>query len=288
MIFFINFRNWKIIYFIIIKMNLADFLKKYSNISNKFIDDFFGLYDVNNKNIFIIDLENVVKWLNTKKGKIKETLINSYKINIDYIINKIDNNGKRGAPKEQILLSIQCFKLICMQSKTEKSLEVRKYFLSLEELIDKYKDYIIEGLNDKIKKLENNQKPKINEEKGIIYILQTSDDNTLYKIGKTKNLKERLLKYNADKKDDIIPIYIYETKDIDAVEKCIKAFMKKYQYRKYKEVYQVNIDIIKDFINKCGNIAETDLQIHFKQQNKIKKGGNITNNLNYFMAIYKD
>ena len=47
--------------------------------------------------------------------------------------------------------------------------------------------------------------------------------------------------------------------------------MKKYQYRKYKEVYQVNIDIIKDFINKCGNIAETDLQIHFKQQNKIKK-----------------
>ena len=270
-------------------MNLADFLKKYSNISNKFIDDFFGLYEVNNKNIFIIDLENVVKWLNTKKGKIKETLINSYKINIDYIINKIDNNGKRGAPKEQILLSIQCFKLICMQSKTAKSLEVRKYFLSLEELIDKYKDYIIEGLNDKIKKLENNQKPKINEEKGIIYILQTSDDNTLYKIGKTKNLRERLLKYNADKKDDIIPIYIYETKDIDAVEKCIKAFMKKYQYRKYKEVYQVNIDIIKDFINKCGNIAETDLQIHFKQQNKIKKGGNITNNnLNYFMAIYKD
>jgi hypothetical protein len=37
-----------------------------------------------------------------------------------------------------------------------------------------------------------------------------------------------------------------------------------------------------------GNIAETDLQIHFKQQNKIKNGGNITNNLNYFMAIYKD
>ena len=61
MIFSINFRNWKKIYFIIIEMNLADFLKKYSNISNKFIDDFFGLYEVNNKNIFIIDLENVVK-----------------------------------------------------------------------------------------------------------------------------------------------------------------------------------------------------------------------------------
>jgi hypothetical protein len=27
--------------------------------------------------------------------------------------------------------------------------------------------------------------------------------------------------------------------------------MKKYQYRKYKEIYKVNIDIIKNFINKC-------------------------------------
>jgi ligand-binding sensor domain-containing protein len=55
-------------------MNLVDFLKTYSQISNQFINDFFSLYDINDKNIFIINLENVVKWLNTKKGKIKETL----------------------------------------------------------------------------------------------------------------------------------------------------------------------------------------------------------------------
>jgi len=73
-----------------------------------------------------------------------------------------------------------------MHSKTKKSIEVREYFYGLEELIDKYKNYIIEGLNDKIKKLENNQKPKINPSKGIIYIIQTADDKSLYKIGKTK------------------------------------------------------------------------------------------------------
>jgi hypothetical protein len=120
-----------------------------------------------------------------------------------------------------------------MQSRTKKAIKVREYFYSLEELIDKYKNYIIEGLKDKITKLENNQKPKINLSKGIIYIIQTADDITLYKIGKTSNLKNRLIKYNTDKKDDIIPIYIYETDDIDTVEKCIKAFMKKYQYRYY-------------------------------------------------------
>ena len=55
-------------------MNLVDFLKTYSQISNQFINDFFSLYDINDKNIFIINLENVVKWLNTKNGKIKKTL----------------------------------------------------------------------------------------------------------------------------------------------------------------------------------------------------------------------
>ena len=80
-----------------------------------------------------------------------------------------------GAPTEEILLTIKCFKLLCMHSKTEKSSEVREYFYGLEELI--------EGLNDKIKKLENNQK-------GVIYVIQTGDDKSLYKIGKTKNLKK--------------------------------------------------------------------------------------------------
>jgi len=264
-------------------MNLIEFLKTYSKINNKFIDDFFSLYDVNNNNSFIINLDKISEWLNTKKGDLKETLTNSYKLNIDFIINKTVSNGKKGAPKENILLSVRCFKLLCMQSRTKKAIEVREYFYLLEELIDKYKNYIIEGLKDKINKLEHNQKPKVNPCKGIIYIIQTTDDITLYKIGKTINLKNRLLKYNADKKDDIIPIYIYESDNIDAVEKCIKAFMKEYQYRKYKEIYQVNIDIIKDFINKCGDIA--NLSANLKDKNKSQIGGSKNN---YYFAIYKN
>ena len=50
--------------------------------------------------------------------------------------------------------------------------------------------------------------------------------------------------------------------------------MKKYQYRKYKEVYQTNIDIIKKFINKCDNIVESDYNIHLINKNKSQKGGN--------------
>jgi len=126
-------------------MDLIEFLKKYSKINNKFIEDFFSLYNIDNNNEFIIDLENIAKWLKTKKGDLKETLENSYQLNIDYIINKTYKTGKKGAPKEEILLSIKCFKLLCMQSRTKKAIEVREYFYSLEELIDKYKNYIIEG-----------------------------------------------------------------------------------------------------------------------------------------------
>jgi hypothetical protein len=60
--------------------------------------------------------------------------------------------------------------------------------------------------------------------------------------------------------------------------------MKKYQYRKYKEVYQINIDIIKNFINKCGDMS--NISINLKEKNKYQNGGNLNNN--YFIAIYKD
>ena len=111
---------------------------------------------------------------------------------------------------------------MAMQSRTKKAVEVREYYYELEQVIDQYKEYIIKGLEEKILKLENNQKPKINPSKGVIYILQTADGIGHYKIGKTKDLKKRLNSYNGDKKDDIIPIYIYETEDIDAIEECIK------------------------------------------------------------------
>ena len=82
-------------------------------------------------------------------------------------------------------------------------------------------------------------------------------------------------------------MYIYETNDIDAVETCIKAFMKKYQYRKYKEVYQTNIDIIKNFINKCGDIVNSEYNIHLINKNKSQNGGSQKTKYNYYFALYK-
>ena len=71
--------------------------------------------------------------LNARKDHLKETLINSYQLNVDYIINKTKSNGKKGAPIENILLTVKCFKLLCMQSRTQKAVEVRD-FLQLRRI----------------------------------------------------------------------------------------------------------------------------------------------------------
>ena len=268
-------------------MKLIDFLKKYTKINNDFIDDFFGLYDEKDKFNFCIDLDIISKWMNTKKSDLKETLINSYIIDIDYIINiNIDNINKKSGPKpEKILLTPKCFKMLSMQSRTKKAKLVREFYYELENVIDQYKNYIIEGLKDKINKLENNQKPKINPKKGVIYIIQASDGLGHYKIGKTVNLKKRLQTYNQDKKDEFVPLYIYETDEIDAVEKCIKAFAKKFQYRKYKEVYKADINMLKNLINQCGEINDKIYLIDKNKPKKIDKNINDSYS-NYYIAVF--
>ena len=265
-------------------MKLIEFLKKYTKINNEFIDDFFSLYDEKDKYNFCINIDVISKWLDMRKDHIKETLLYSYNENIDYIIIKNKSGGKIGKPKDTILLTPKCFKLFTMQSKNKKSNQIREYYYELEEVIDKYKEHIIQSLDDKIKKLENNQKPKVNPKKGIIYIIETSDQIGHYKIGKTKNLKKRLNSYNQDKIDDIVPLYIYETDDIDRVEKCIKLFGNEYQYRKYKEVYKTNIDMLKKLINNCGEFKEKLILI---DKNKPIKNNKNNNNKNYYIALYE-
>jgi phage anti-repressor protein len=122
-------------------LSLKDFIKKYSTLSNDFIDDFYTIYDFNeyNNNDLIINIDIVAKWLNSKKGKIKETLVNSYHINIDYKISKqIQNKKISKSNKEIILLTPDSFKRLCLLSKTKKGEEVRTYFIELEKLINNY------------------------------------------------------------------------------------------------------------------------------------------------------
>lgn len=237
-------------------LNLQEYLKKYSTISTIFIDDFFNMYNMETgENDFVIDIEKISKWLKSRKETIKSTLTNSYVKNIDYKILKNNQVKTKGRPKEIILLTPNCFKRLCMSSKTNKAEEVRTYFLELEKHIDKYKNYIIDALNKKIGTLENNQKPKINPKGGVIYVMKTDlDIEGIYKIGKTKIFKNRLKTHNSSHVNNINVIFIFETNDIDGVEKCLKLALKTKQYRKRKEFYQVDLNLLKELMKDCDNL----------------------------------
>jgi len=97
-------------------------------------------------------------------------------------------------------------------------------------------------------------------------------------------LKNRLKSYNSDKKDDIIPIYIFETDDVDEIERCIKFYGQKYKYRKYKEIYKADINMLKDLINECSDFNKKTNLKHKNFKNKFKQNGG--SHFNYYIAVY--
>lgn len=57
------------------QLSLQEYLKKFSSINNKFIYDFFSLYDENTHDTdFVVNIDAVSKWLNILRGNIKKTL----------------------------------------------------------------------------------------------------------------------------------------------------------------------------------------------------------------------
>jgi hypothetical protein len=157
-----------------------------------------------------------------------------------------------------------------MLSRTAKAEEVRSYFIDIEKHVIKYKDYIIDALNKKVGILKDNQKPKININSGVIYILKTDlDIENIYKIGKSKKFKNRLNTHNSTHVDNVKVVLIYETDDIDGVERCLKAILKGHEYRKRKEFYEINIDLLKELINDCEKIT---LKSKIIKNDKMKGG----------------
>jgi phage anti-repressor protein len=251
-------------------IQLQDFLKKYSSISTKFIDDFFSLYTINSDDDLIINFDNLVNWLQMRKDNLKKTLIDSYIKNVDYKITKIKSNTA-GKPKEEILITSSCCKRLCMMSKTKKAEEVRTYFIEIEKLMNKYKNYIIDALDKKVGILENNQKPIPNNKSGIIYVLKTDHDIVnLYKLGKTKKFKERIRTHNSSHIDNVDIVHIYETNYIDEVEKCLKNVLLTKQYRKRKEFYQIDLNVLKELIQSCDKMS---LKVRKSTKNIKQKGG---------------
>jgi phage anti-repressor protein len=252
------------------------FLKRFSTLPHKFISDFYVIAkEEYSENEIIINFDKICNWLNVQKGHLKEILIKHFEENYDYTIEKKQKKQKNSTGRttyHEILITPNCFKELCMISLTPKAKEVRKYFIEMEKLIKRYYEKIQDKMYEEMKLIKYNQKPKTKIKGGIIYILRALNTKLDYfKIGKTKDLGDRLQKYNTGNANDIKLEFIIPVKDIDAAENCIKGSAKKFQYRHKKEVYEIDLNVLKDLVENCAEITDKLQKYYEKKTTSTKK-----------------
>jgi phage anti-repressor protein len=253
------------------------FLKTHSAIPNAFIDDFINMNSYKAlQTDFAIDLDVVAKWLSVKKGNLIETLKKTYKLDIDYTLQNASNKkGKYGGNHyKKVMITPDCFKRLCMLSRSAKAEDVRTYYIHLEALLFKYHQQMLEGMQAEIKNLEKALKPKNGADStGYIYVLRASKEkDSVYKIGRTKDLNKRLSTYQTDNLENIEVVYKYRTDNLKSMENCVKHALGAERYRKYKEIYKVDIQMIKEIIEKCNDIENIKIMYTMRKASKMDGG----------------
>lgn len=230
-------------------ISLKDFLKKYTAVSYKFIDEYYEFYDMCKKSVYGINLESVINYLGIRKiEKFYNRFRSRYIENIDYIVETKNNEWKtKGEKIKNYMINLDTFERICMASKSEKANEVRDYFIILRKFIDYYKN----NISTMILNLANGQPGK------CVYIILVNKDKNIFKFGKADDIRKRLKTYatGTDKHPDIKFIMIVD--DPHLIEKCTRDILKKYNTNIVKdrqEIYKINIDIIKSAVFDCVGI----------------------------------
>jgi len=176
-----------------------------------FIASFYCYLNYNDTTDFVIDLDNIWKWLDfSQKIRAKELLEKFFIKDKDYkILNDENIKNKRGSGghnKEKIVLNIDTFKSFCMLAGTCKAKEIRTYFIKLERILQVLLD-------------ESNNEIREQFEKQNLQIQQLENNNA--KLAKDKELeKHNLLLKEYESAGTLI--YIVRVKTFDNGTYAIK------------------------------------------------------------------
>jgi cell division septum initiation protein DivIVA len=131
-----------------------------------FVSSFYCYLNYDKNTDFVVDLDDVWKWLGfTQKVAARLLIESNFKLNVDYtvsipefkkskqdqqsggsdeeqpsessVLSKPKNGGQN---KQTIKLTIRCFKLLCLKAQTKKAGEIHNYYVSLEDLLHQILD----------------------------------------------------------------------------------------------------------------------------------------------------
>ena len=106
-----------------------------------FLSSFYCYFNYHPTNDYVIDLDNIWKWLGfVAKCKAKTLLEKYFVIDKDYKKSLHDSvkqpiHTKGGHNKEIFMLNVKTFKLFCIKAETKKADEIHEYFLKMEQII---------------------------------------------------------------------------------------------------------------------------------------------------------
>ena len=190
-----------------------------------FVSSFYCYLNYDNIKDFVIDLDNVWKWLGFAQ-KIK----------------KEDNRG--GHNKQTFMMTINCFKKFCLKADTKKAMEIHEYYIKMEETLHE----IIEEESNELRLQLEQQKQELEYTKSNAKkeqlkaaekatILQfpvnteciyfgiinntNEDDEKLIKFGHTNNLSVRVREHKK-KYDNFILINAFKVQNKVEIENLIK------------------------------------------------------------------
>lgn len=183
-----------------------------------FVSSFYCYLNHNQTTDFVIDLDNVWKWLGfSQKAMAKRCLQKNFIIDKDYKVlfcqsaeqknetisllnlqDKQKNDTRGGHNKETIVLNIRTFKLFCIKAGTEKANEIHEYFVKLEDIMNEIvKEECLE-LKHKLEnqKLSNQLEKELLREKTLLEQFHVNTQCVYYGIiDNTNENNEQLVKY---------------------------------------------------------------------------------------------
>jgi hypothetical protein len=134
-----------------------------------FVSSFYCYLNYDKNMDFVVDLNNIWKWLGfQQKYHAKNMIEKHFKMDVDYKnltaldAPKIKING--GQNKQIIMLTVRCFKSLCLKSQTKKASEIHEYYMKMEEVLHQ----IVEEETDELKQQLEQKNAVIQEKEAVI------------------------------------------------------------------------------------------------------------------------
>jgi hypothetical protein len=254
-----------------------------------FIGSFYCYLNYDTKKDFVVDLDNVWKWMGFSTKQKAEILLNThFTKDIDYklistlnsdtnLLNHQVKQKKSGGHNiKKIMMTIKCFKSSCLKAQTKKASEIHEYYLKMEEV-----------LHEVIEEEGTELKQKMEEQKCLL-------DQKIQELKQTPELERHKLLLRKYGVINGSLVYIVRIKECEKGEYIIKIGQSqkgvKNRLSEFKQKYGPQVLIMDCFLvqNSMGfekylhshpeihPYKVTTLEGHEKENELFKIGGSLT------------